>query len=374
MNRKLRRILFFLSFRSDGQPKTWLRYLLLRDQRTGQPRKFAERIVFVSDGSIRPVLADWYEGYLGEASSAEFAQYHSFIQDQKERGNLSRARSLHIVSPKHTEIVAEVLADCLSTTRLIVTRGTSLPESFPHDLYIVVAPQVYERMPPPERTLVMQMEQVKASTWVTPNYLRRLSNTLAILDYSRDNIKSLVRRGIPSQQIFHVPLIPYKIEVEPTSDRDIDILFYGSMASHRRKVYVDALSKRFKVRVETSLFDGELRSVLSRTKIVVNIHYYENAILETTRILESIRFGAKVVSEMARDQADYGSLSPLVTFVPCGDIPSFLEAVEMQLSLWDKNAPALAGNDLWDMKYHVLRALNTIGVLDYYELMSKLDE
>jgi hypothetical protein len=373
MNRQLRGLLYFLGFQKDGQPKIWLRHLLLRDQRTGEPRRFAERIIFIRNGSLRPVLADWYEKYHGNASRAEFAQHLGFIRGESAGGHLGRAGSLHIVSPQHTEIVAEALADCLSATRLSVTRGTSMPEPLSHDLYLVVAPQVFERLPPPDRTVLMQMEQVKASTWVTPDYLRQLNNSLAILDYSRDNIESLVRRGIPAEQVFHVPLLPYKSGGEPANDRDIDILFYGSMASHRRKTFVEALSGRFNVRVETSLFGEDLRNLLSRTRIVVNIHYYENAILETTRILESVRYGARVVSETARDQADYGSLSPLVTFVPCGDIPAFLDAVDMQLSQWESIAPAALESGFREMKRQVLRAFNAIGVLETDELLSEND-
>ena len=43
-----------------------------------------------------------------------------------------------------------------------------------------------------------------------------------------------------------------------------------------------------------AVWGEELSKLLSRAKIVLNLHYYEAKILETCRILESISYGALV--------------------------------------------------------------------------------
>lgn len=374
MNHNLTKVLQQLSFEIDGQPKLWLKLVLLRDQITGEPRKIASRIIFKKNGCVRPIFADWYQRYLQQENGAKFAPYLSFIRGKVAGGSLGRTQTLHIVATLHTEIVAISLAECLSGTRINVTWSTAMPEEFSHDLYLVVAPQMFDRMPPQDRTIVMQMEQVRASNWVTPKYLELISKSLAILDYSIDNIRSLIDRGLPSRQVFFLPLIPYRSVDGAAADKDIDVLFYGALSSRRRKEYLNALSGRFNVRVESNLFGEDLRRIISRSKVVVNIHHYEGAILETTRILESVMYGARVVSETSKDQVYHGSLQKMVTFVPCGDIPAFLRAVEKELRATSQDKYTIKENSLNGTKYHLLRALNAIGVLSYDELIDQLGE
>lgn len=363
-----------LSFQKDGQPRSWLKFALLKDQKSGQPRKFLSRLIFKKNGSVRQIYSDWYLRYLQSGDSSKFAPYLSFIRGQIAKGKLGEARTLHIVSTLHTEIVAEVFIECLSGSRLSMTRSLEMPSEFSHDIYLIIAPQMFDRMPPPERTIIMQMEQINASNWATPEYLERISKSLGILDYSCDNINALGDRGIPSRQMFYVPLIPYKKEGPQPQDRDIDVLFYGAISSSRRKQYIKALSEHMKIRVESDLFGDHLREILRRTKVVVNIHFYENALLETTRILQATHHGARVVSESAQDQEDYATLSPLVSFVPSGDIDALVGEVERCVREEITTPAPMFINDFRGTKYHIVRAFNALGVLSYNEVISNLND
>lgn len=362
-----------IAFQSDGQPRAWLRFLLLKDQRTGKPRKHLDRIIFKKNGCVRLIYADWYEQYLRSENHAKFAPYLSFIRGQIASGRLARAQKMHIVTTPHTQVIATMLADCLSEARFEITSSLSMPTEFIHDLYIVVAPQMFDTLPPPGRTIMMQMEQVNASNWVNSKYLERLNQSIAIIDYSTSNIDALVKKGIPSRQIFYVPLIPYKTLSSRTVDRDIDVLFYGALSSPRREKYIKAISNKFKIRVESNIFGSELHQVLLRTKVVANIHFYDDALLETTRILEAVSFGAKVVSETAKDQASYSLLDPVVTFAQSDDIDAFSDALAETLKSVDTSFSVPDMNDLRATKYHVLRAFNAVGILSNDELFSLLE-
>jgi len=62
-------------------------------------------------------------------------------------------------------------------------------------------------------------------------------------------------------------------------------------------------------------------------KVIVNIHYYENALLETTRICECLSLGIPIVSEMGSDQVHYEGKFESVTFTPLNDIDAMIHAI-----------------------------------------------
>ena len=65
-------------------------------------------------------------------------------------------------------------------------------------------------LPPPGKLIVVQMEQVRASRWVDEAYMARMHASLAVLDYSRDNIAALTERGLPFKQMYFVPIRPLR--------------------------------------------------------------------------------------------------------------------------------------------------------------------
>lgn len=361
-------ILRQLAFHRSGKPRGWFRMLLLEDK-SGTPRPAMRRVMFKKNGNLRPQFVRWYSPFMAHLGKVS-TDYVQFLSDRIASGDLAAARTVHVVTTMHTEFIGEGIVAALRNTRLTVTRSTKMPRRFVHDLYVVVAPQMFATMPPPEKLIAVQMEQVRASRWVNDGYMRRLENSLAVLDYSLDNIEALTKRGIPSKQIYFMPVRPLRRGGQPRTERDIDVLFYGAIGSTRRGEYINALSSRVNLRVESNTFGPALRDILDRTKIVVNIHFYENALLETTRISEALSHGAHVVSEDAVDQTDHAFYGDLVKFVPRNEVEQFVQRVEAALAAWQ--APVdLPPNDGFDgMSFHVLRALHGIGVLSLTELQA----
>jgi protein-L-isoaspartate O-methyltransferase/GR25 family glycosyltransferase involved in LPS biosynthesis len=362
-----------LSFHRRGKPRGWLRKLLLADK-LGTPRKMARRVLFKKNGSVRPIFAPWYAPYLAASRLAKPGEkrvdYTDFLRQRITSGDLALARTVHIVTTPHTEFVGEAFAAALAKTRLTVTRGTEMPASFDHDLYIIVAPQMFATLPPPGKLIVVQMEQVRASRWVDDAYLARMHASLAVLDYSRDNIAALTERGLPFKQLYFVPIRPLRRAAPQNTERDIDVLFYGAIASERRGRYITALREKLNLRVESDTFGPALRDILDRTKIVANIHFYENALLETTRLGEAISHGTFVVSEDAADQRDHdGSYDGMADFVPRNEVDAFVDRVQTALAAWKAPVDLPADEGFHGMTFHVLRALHGIGVLSLDELL-----
>lgn len=363
-------ILRRMVFHRSGKPRGWARKLLLKDK-LGTPRPALRRVLFKKNGNIRPPFARWYAPFMTHSGKSSLAlNYAQFLENRIASGDLATARTLHVITTPHTEFIGEGLAAALRNTRLTVTRSTEMPAAFDHDLYIVVAPQMFDTLPPPDKLIAVQVEQVRASRWVDESYLFRLQNSLAILDYSRDNIDALIKRGVSPKQVYYVPIRPLRREGRPRAERDIDVLFYGAIGSDRRGKYINALEKRVNLRVESDTFGPALRSLLDRTKVVVNVHFYENALLETTRIGEALTHGARVVSEDAIDQMDHRSYGETVDFVPQNEVETFVQRVETALETWQGPVDPPQDDGFDGMSFHVLRALNGIGVLSLAELQT----
>ena len=111
-------------------------------------------------------------------------------------------------------------------------------------------------------------------------------------------------------------------------EKDIDILFYGTISSERRKGYLEELKKHFNMQVITKAFGDEILPRIQRAKIVANIHYYENALLETTRISEALSMEAVIVSERRWIWIPAKNLKKRLCLLRLGMLVNLLENVE----------------------------------------------
>jgi hypothetical protein len=120
-----------------------------------------------------------------------------------------------------------------------------------------------------------------------------------IWDFSPKNIDKIGNKGyfmplsgdyITSSHVFNI--------VRPQ-----DIVFVG-LLNDRRKYIIDKIRE---AGLSISVYGGYnvwgdlLNKILDNAKIVINIHYYENASLETERITQALSHGCCVVSETSFD-------------------------------------------------------------------------
>lgn len=181
----------------------------------------------------------------------------------------------------------------------------------------------------PIGSYVIQLEQLQSDRWNNPTYLERLRRYESILEYSDENIETEVSFGIPYQQIYYLPtdLLSHYNDHRPPVDRDIDVLFYGDIYCDRRTRILSRLSERFNVEIVHGRFGPEMQELIRRAKVVVNIHYYEDAKLEAMRIFECLSLGTPVVSERSVDIAAYPGIESVVDFVREGDAEGLADAV-----------------------------------------------
>jgi hypothetical protein len=104
-----------------------------------------------------------------------------------------------------------------------------------------------------------------------------------------------------------------------------DFAFYGDPSAPRRQQLLKVLGQHFKVLVLSEVFGDELDERLKSAKAIVNVHYYEDALLETTRLSEAISKGFSVLSEgVNTNQAEMFEGSR-VSFFRMGDAADMIE-------------------------------------------------
>lgn len=238
-----------------------------------------------------------------------------------------------ILTTPHCTYVAEEIAAALRQIGVKSQIIYKMPEAGYDDVpHFVICPQMFERLP--GFYVSFQMEQSVSSRWFTKDYLNQLENSFAIFDYSLANIAKLENMGLHTRQMYHVPIgyLENYGAVPETGPAEYDVIFYGDIQNARRREFIAELSNVCKVKVINDLFGPPLHAELARARLVVNIHYYAGALLETTRLWECLSLDKLVISERSTDMDQHGDLVDLVDFVDVDDVAGMVERVRYWLS------------------------------------------
>ena len=278
-----------------------------------------------------------------------------------------------IVTPAHTQFIAFLLSEQLKRHGWNVEITNEQPDGFPHDYYIVISPQIYKTLPPGEKRIIYQLEQSVSTRWFTQEYLDILETSLCVLEYSIENIAFLNKKGIVYPLVHYLPIgvnTEYGNHIQ-TNAKNYDVVFYGdSLSSNRRRKLLDILKLNFNVLEVNDKFGDEMIEILKKAKVVVNIHYYENALLEMPRIQECISLGLKIISEASHDQSDYPELIEGISFFSEGSSNEMVLAVKKALIDYEVDLHKIQRFYSSKWKFMVDRFLLAIGLLSNSQIES----
>lgn len=230
-------------------------------------------------------------------------------------GTLSEHRdryALWIVTPSEYEHqhAYDDLALGLSEAFAEIGKGAPIvcdPTQAGNRALIVLGPQL---LPPsalnllPGDSILFNLEQVQEdSPWMNTTYVTLLQQR-AVLDYSARNQVALAQRGIEHVRVLPIGYAPVLTRIGHAQDKDIDVLFYGSLNERRRGVLDGLAAHNVKVQHLFGLYGEERDRVIGRAKIVLNMHFYEAAIFEAVRVTFLLANGVCVVSEGDENDPD----------------------------------------------------------------------
>ncbi|HBJ76385.1 MAG TPA: hypothetical protein DDY68_00505 [Porphyromonadaceae bacterium] len=235
--------------------------------------------------------------------------------------NRLNLRFIPITTTPHTRFIAELILKKLNDVGIsgAIFYEVPIEKHYEKMIHIVICPQCFEKMP--KYYFAFQMEQTISNRWIDEAYIDKLKKSVAVLDYSLQNIRYWYNMGFQYKQLFYLPVFS-KCKEKIRNDIDpykYDILFYGDPSSQRRKHILDVLSSKFNVKIVCEVYKEEMTQIIKESKIILNIHFYENSLLESTRIAECLSLGKVIVSEKGIDQAEYQYLDGIVDFVEEGN-------------------------------------------------------
>lgn len=282
-----------------------------------------------------------------------------------------------VLSTKHTHYIAKLISNALNNINVVNSIIFEKPNmGYSDQWHIVICPQIFESLP--QHYIAFQMEQSVSSRWFTEDYFNRLKNARFIFDYSLTNIEYLHNHQIPFNQLYYMPvgILKNDANIDIKSDYSYDVAFYGDPNCDRRKEFLQKIQDKFSVKIISESFGEALYNELKKAKIIVNIHYYENALLETTRLYECLSLGKLIISEQGSDQDNHGELEGLVDFTKISDIDAMIERIQFWLNSEDKyNQRLLDINNLQNQTskfdfyfYRFLLAQDLLDFEKFYQL------
>jgi len=168
---------------------------------------------------------------------------------------------------------------------------------------------------PPPGAILYNLEQVQeGSPWFGPDLLS-LYRRFPVWDYSSQNAEALVRLGLPRPRLVPVGFVPELCRIAP-AEEDIDVLFYGSV-NERRQAVLEELSRRgARVHVAFGVYGAERDRLVARSRLVLNVHYYQAKVFEMVRVSYLLANRRAVVSETGCDPVEEEGLAAALAFAP----------------------------------------------------------
>ena len=150
----------------------------------------------------------------------------------------------------------------------------------------------------PEDTIILNTEQLseEIGTW-NKNILNWLAKYES-WDYSTKNIENVKAAGLKSPKQLVLGYHDDLRKIHSTKKLDIDVLFYGSMNERRRDVLQHLAREGLTIKHLFGAYGEERDHWISRSKIVLNVHFFNSKIFEIVRCFYLMINQKAIISEV----------------------------------------------------------------------------
>lgn len=138
------------------------------------------------------------------------------------------------------------------------------------------------RLPPSHNFIIYQLEELSDEIIKLDEMIYTLQSPCIVWDFCESNIRFLRRHGVNAlykPMGFHAKMK----RIEHREEKDIDILFYGSL-SDRRTHILQQLSKEFKTKTLFGIYGSERDKWIARSKIVLSIYFFKTRYFDDVRL------------------------------------------------------------------------------------------
>jgi tetratricopeptide (TPR) repeat protein len=181
-------------------------------------------------------------------------------------------------------------------------------------------------------------------------------------DYSQANIEYVAARGLPRPTYVPIGYVPELTRIAP-APKDIDVLFYGASYERRYAILKDLHDRGFRVKWLSGVYGASRDAWIARSKIILNLHYWDSKIFEIVRVSYLLANRGAVVSERGADPSLERDFASGVAFADYDELVD--RCVEL---LGDEPAR----RELAERGYQAFTARDQDAILD--RALSKLDD
>ena len=150
----------------------------------------------------------------------------------------------------------------------------------------------------PVDTIILNTEQIFSDHTNWNSNIFTWAKKFETWDYSDRNIIKFEEIGAPKVKLLNIGYQPELRRIAKSDNQEIDLLFYGSINDRRRKI-IDELSKSgVKIKAVFGIYGKNRDELISKSKIVLNLHHYKSEIFEIVRVFYLLTNSKTVVGEV----------------------------------------------------------------------------
>jgi SAM-dependent methyltransferase len=171
----------------------------------------------------------------------------------------------------------------------------------------------------PPGSILYNLEQLGGAN-LSPAYYE-LASRHQVWDYSLRNLEQW-RTMKSLRPPIHVPLgyVPELSRIQAAPVQDIDVLFYGSLNQRRTTILKALKDSGVKVHTVFGVYGKERDELIARSKIVLNIHFYDTKVFEIVRLSYLLANSKAVVSECSAENELEQNANGAFLAVPYGSL------------------------------------------------------
>ena len=151
----------------------------------------------------------------------------------------------------------------------------------------------------PSNTIIFNTEQIESINEIWKRRILLLaSKGIIFWDYSNHNLDLLLTKLNVKGRLFEIGFQKNLQRIKMNDNKEVDVLFYGSLNNRREKIINSLLKNNVKVKCLFGVYGKDRDDWIGKSKIVLNLHFYESKIFEIIRIFYLLTNAITIVSEV----------------------------------------------------------------------------
>ena len=154
----------------------------------------------------------------------------------------------------------------------------------------------------PENAIIFNTEQIES---ITENWKKKILNlarkNIIFWDYSQYNLDYLSKTINIKGKLFQIGYQKELNRINHNIDKNIDVLFYGSINARREHIINKLKDRKINVKTLFGVYGKERDDLIAKSKLILNMHMYDSKIFEIVRVFYLLSNSIPVISEVGSD-------------------------------------------------------------------------